>query len=174
MYLGLDVSQLLKEILEKFRWFLKEWEYSKGSPICCLGHVCLNSLMCSKMLFGCWVVSDSLWLHGLQHTRLLCPPPSPRVYLNSWPLNRWCCLAISSSAALFSFCLQSFPASGSFPVSWLFTSGGWGIKASASVLPMNNQGWFPLGFTGLISLHFKSSFILMLLKAQFRKEKIDK
>ena len=74
--------------------------------------------------------------------------------LNSCPLNWWCYLTISSSAASFSFCLQSFPASGSFPMNWLFTSGGQriGASASASVLPTNIQDWFPLGWTGLISL----------------------
>ena len=78
-----------------------------------------------------------------------------RVRSNSWPVSQWCYLTISSSAALFSFCLQSFPASGSLPMSQLFTSGGQSIGASASVLPMNIQGWFPLGLTGLIFLQSK-------------------
>ena len=78
-----------------------------------------------------------------------------RVRSNSWPLSQWCYLTISSSAALFSFCLQSFPASGSLPMSQLFTYGGHSIGASASVLPMNIQGWFPLGLTGLIFLQSK-------------------
>ena len=101
-------------------------------------------------------MSNSLWLHRLQHTRLLCPSVSPGACSNSCPLNRWCHLTISSSVAPFSSCLQSFPASGSFPISWLFASGSWniGASASASVLPMNIQGWFPLGLTVLIS--FKS------------------
>ena len=99
-------------------------------------------------------MSDSLQPHGLQHSRLPYPSVSPRVYSNSCPLSQWCYLTISSSATLFSFCLQSFPASRSFPVSRLFASGGQstGVSASASVLPMNIQGWLPLGFTGLISL----------------------
>ena len=102
----------------------------------------------------------SLWLfvtHGQQHTRLPCPPLSPGVSLNSCPLSRWCYLTISSFATLFSFCLQSFPASGSFPVSWLFASGdqSTGASASASVLPMNIQDWFPLGWAGWISLQSK-------------------
>ena len=90
-------------------------------------------------------------------TSLPCPSVSPRVCSDSWPVSQWCYLTISSSAGLFSFCLQSFPASGSFPMSWHFTSGGQSIRtsASASVLPMHSQGWFPLGFTGLISLLFK-------------------
>ena len=84
-----------------------------------------------------------------QHTS----PPSPRVCSNSCPLSWWCCLTISSSATLlFSFCFQSFPASGSFPMSQLFTSGAQSIRASASVLPINIQGSFSLGLTGLISL----------------------
>ena len=97
------------------------------------------------------VVSDSLWPHGL-HARLLCPLPSPRVCLNSCPLSRWCYLTMSSSAALLSFCLQSFPASRFFPMSQLFAPGGqrYGALASASALPMNIQSWFPLGLTGLI------------------------
>ena len=82
---------------------------------------------------------------------------SPRVCSNSCPLNQWCYLTISSSASPFPFCLQSFPVSGSFSKSWLFASGGHsiGTSASASVLPMNIQGWFPLGLTCLISLQTK-------------------
>ena len=112
-------------------------------------------------------MSDSLWLHGLQHSlqhiRLPCPLPSPRVCSNSCPLSRWCSLKfISSSVILFSFCLQSFPASGCFPVSQLFTSCGQiiGASASASVLPVNIQGWFPLGLTGWISLQSKGLSIV--------------
>ena len=97
-------------------------------------------------------MSDSLWPPGLQHAKFRCPPLSSRVCSNSCPLSRWCYLTISSWATLFSFCLQSFPASGSFPMSWLFTSGGQSTGASASVLPMNIQGWLPLGLAGLISL----------------------
>ena len=98
-----------------------------------------------------------LWPHRLQHTRLLCPPLSPGICSDSWPneLSWWCHPTISSSVAPFSICLQSFPASGSFPVSRLFTSGGQSIGASASVLPMNIQSWFPLGWTGWISLQSK-------------------
>ena len=92
--------------------------------------------------------------HGLQYTRLLCPPLSPRVCSNSCPLSQWCYLTISSSATPF-FCFLSFPASGSSAMSQLLASGGQSIGASASVFPMNIQGWFPLGLTGLISLHSK-------------------
>ena len=100
---------------------------------------------------------NSLWPHRLLHTRLLCPTLSPGVCSNSCPLSRWFHLTISSFAVSYSFCLQSFPVSGSFPVSWLFTSGGQniGTSASASVLPMNIQSWFPLEWTGLISLQSK-------------------
>ena len=102
----------------------------------------------------CSVISDSLRPRGLQHTRLPCPSPSPGACSNSRPLSPWCHLTILSSVTPFSSCLPSFSASGSFPVSWLFTSGGknTGASASASVLPINIQDWFPLGLTGLISL----------------------
>ena len=97
-------------------------------------------------------MSNSLQPHWLQHTRRLCPSLSPRLYSDSCPLSQWCHLTISSSASPFSSCSQSFPASGFFPMSGLFTSGGQRIGDSASVLPMNIQGWFPLGLTGLKSL----------------------
>ena len=97
------------------------------------------------------VVSDSLRPHELQHARLPGPSPSPRVCSNACPLSQWCHPTISTFASPFSF-PQSFPASGSFPMSWLFASGGQSIEASASVLPMNIQGWFILGLTSLISL----------------------
>ena len=95
---------------------------------------------------------NSLWLHGLQYNRLLCPPLSSRVCLNSCPLSQCCYLTISSSVISFSSYFQSFPASESFPMSRLFASSGQsiGVSASASVLPINIQGWFPLGLTGLI------------------------
>ena len=101
--------------------------------------------------------SNSLQPQGLQCTRLPCPSPPPRAYSNSCPLTPWCHPTISSSDDPFSSCPQSFPASGSFPMSWLFTSGGQniGASASASILPKNIQGWFPLGLTGLISMPSK-------------------
>ena len=104
--------------------------------------------------FRCSVVSDSLWPHGLQHTRLLCPSPTPRARSNSCSSSQWCHPTISSSVVPFSSCPQSFPASGSFPTSQLFASGGQsiGASASASVLPMNIQDWFSLWLTGLIPL----------------------
>ena len=107
-------------------------------------------------LFSHWVMSNpmSLWPCGLWHTRLLCPTLSPRVCSNSCPWSQWWHLTILSSVAPFSSCLQSFPALGSFPMSQRFTSGdqSLGASASASVLPMNIQGLFPLGLRGLISL----------------------
>ena len=96
-------------------------------------------------------MSDSLQPHGLQHTRFPCPSLSPRACSSSCPFSQWCYLTISSSATPFSSCPQSFTASGS-EKSPLFTSGGQSIGASASVLPVNTQCWFPLGVTGVISL----------------------
>ena len=98
------------------------------------------------------IVSNSLWPHGLQHARLPCPSPRPRVCSNSCPLSQWCHPTTSSSVLPFSSYLQSFPASRSFPMSQFFESAGQSIGASASVLPMNIQGWFPIGMTGSISL----------------------
>ena len=102
-------------------------------------------------------MSDSLRPHGPQHARPPCPSPTPGVYSNLCPLSRWCHPTISSSVVPFSSRFQSFPASGSFQTSQFFTTGGQsiGVSASASVLPMNIQDWFPLGWTGWISLHSK-------------------
>ena len=95
----------------------------------------------------------TLWRHGLQHTRTPCASPSPQACSNPCPLSRWCHPTVSSSVASFSSCPQSFPASGSFPMSQLFTSGGQSIRASASasILPMNIQSCFPLGLISLLS-----------------------
>ena len=101
------------------------------------------------------MVSNSLWSQGLQHTRLLYPSLSPGACSNSGPLSQWCHPTIASSVIPFSSCLQSFPASGSFPVSRLFTSGGQSIGASASASVLLIQDWFPLGWTGWISLQSK-------------------
>ena len=111
----------------------------------------------NSIQFSCSVVSNSLWPHGPQHARPPWPSPTPRVYPNSCPLSWWCHPAISPSVIPFSSCLQSFPASGSFLMSQLFTSGSQNNGASAltPVLPINIQGWFPLGWTGLISLQPK-------------------
>ena len=111
----------------------------------------------SIVLLSHSVMSDSLWPHGLQHARPPCPSPTPGVYSNSRPLSRRCHPTISSSVIPFSSCRQSFLASGSFPMSQLFASGGQsiGVSASASVLPMNIQYWSPLGWTGWVSLQSK-------------------
>ena len=99
-------------------------------------------------------MSDALQTHGLQHARPPCPSPTPRLYSNTCPLSQWCHLTISSSVIPFSSCPQTFPASGSFQMSQLFTSGGqsMGVSASTCVLPMNTQVWSPLAWTGWISL----------------------
>ena len=115
-------------------------------PVYMDGAVCIYmfSNICS-IHFSCSVVSDSLWSHGLQHSRLPCPSPTLRVYPNSCPLGQWCHPTISSSVISFSSCPQSFPASGSFQMSQFFPWGGQsiGVSASASVLPMNTQDWSP-------------------------------
>ena len=107
--------------------------------------------------FSYSVMSDSLRPHGLQHTRLPCPSPTPRACSNSCPWSQWCHPTISSSVIPFSCCLQSFPASGSFQMSQVFASGGQSIEvsASASVLPVNIQDWSPSEWTGWISVQSK-------------------
>ena len=110
---------------------------------------------CPVRQFNHSVVSDSLRPHGLQHARLPCPSPTPGVYSNTCPLSWWCHPTISSSVVPFSFCLQSGPASGSFQMSQFFASRGQSIGVSASVLPMNIQDWFLLGWTGWTSLQSK-------------------
>ena len=132
----------------------------------CKLYTCLDSsislsysILCSVQFsqFSRSVVSDSSQPHGPQHARPPCPSPTPRACSNSPPLSRWCYPTILSSVVPFSSCPQSFPASGSFPMSQFFTSGGQsiGVSASTSVLPMNTQDWSPLGWTGWISLQSK-------------------
>ena len=127
--------------------------------------------MAGSIQFSHSVMSDSLWPHGLQHTRPPCPSPIPRVYSNSYPLSWWChptisssvfpfsssVVPFSSSVVPFSSCLQSFPISGSFQMSQFFPLGGQtiGVSASTSVLPINIQDRFPLGLTCLISFQSK-------------------
>ena len=129
-----------------------------------LGSKSVPGTLKSRRYFLVWsvqfshsVMSDSLQPHGPQHARPHCPSPTPRVYPSSCPSNWWCHPAISYSVVPFSYCLLSFSASGSFPVSQFFASGGQNIRvsASASVLPMNIQDWFPLGWTGWSSLQSK-------------------
>ena len=114
-------------------------------------------------------LSDSLRPHKPQHAKPPCPSPTPGVYSNSCPSSQWCHPTISSSVVPFSFCPQSFPASGSFPMSHLFASGGQSIEVSASisVLPMNTQDWSPIGWTGWISLQSKG-LSRVLPKPQFK------
>ena len=114
-------------------------------------------IIISSVQFSCSVMSNPLRPHGLQHARPPCPSPTPGVYSNSCSSSQWCHPAISSSAVPFSSCPQSLPASGSFPMSQLFTWGGQsiGVSALASVIPMNTQDWFPLGWTGWTSLQSK-------------------
>ena len=135
------------------------WSYRKNSFVVFYQKVSFNlsSHLVVVVVFSRSVVSDSLWPYGLQHARLPSSLLSPSVCSNSCPLSLWHCLTISSSAAHLSFCLQSLPASGSFPVSRHFPSSvqSTGASVSISVLPMNIQGWFSLGLTGLISLQSK-------------------
>ena len=118
----------------------------------------MNINQFSSVRFSCSVVSYSLWPHELQHSRPPCPSPTPGIHPNARPSNRWCHPAISSSVVPFSSCPQSLPASESFPMSQLFAWGGQsiGVSASASVLPINTQGWSPLEWTGWISLQSKA------------------
>ena len=129
----------------------KEFLNSRVPPELC------PSVKLSSVQFSRSVVSDSLQPHELQHARPSCPSQTPRVYSNSWPSGWWCHPAISSAVVPFSSCPRSLPASGSFPMSQLFASGGQSIGASATALvfPMNTQDWSPLGWTGWISLQSK-------------------
>ena len=119
-------------------------------------------------------MSDSLQPHESQYVRPPCPSPTPAVYPNSCPLSQWCHRAISSSVIPFSSCLQSFPASGSFPISQLFPSGGQtiGASASTSVLPVNTQDWSPLGWTGWINLLAVQGALKSLLQHHTSKASI--
>ena len=130
------------------------------------------SICLSSVQFSLSVISNYLWPHGLQHTRPPCPSPTPRVHPNSCPSSQWCHPAISSSVVPFSYCLQSLPTSESFPMNQFFTPGGQniGVSASASVLPMNIQDWFPLGLISLISL--KSRRLKSLLQHHSSKTSI--
>ena len=134
------------------QWAQRRWS-RKGSLACGLHLIKPPEYVAVVVLRHVWL----LWPHGLQHTRLACPSQSPRICLNLCPLSQWCHSAISSSVVPFSFCLPSFPASGSFLMSQFFASGGQsiGVSISASVLPMSIQGWSPLGLTSLISLQSK-------------------
>ena len=132
--------------------FSQDFEQDKLFQLCLLLWSSVSLHVFPLLLFSCWIMSDSLRPQELQHARLPCPLLSPWVCSNSCSLSWWYYSIISSSVAPFSSCPRSFPASWCFQMSWLFASGGQSIGASASVLPMNIEGWFPLGLTGLISL----------------------
>ena len=143
----------LYRILEdKIRIFLKNQNFylkaNKFNPLV---------LVTKSVQFSCSVVSDFLWPHESHHARPPCPLPTPGVHSNSRPSSQWCHPAILSSVVPLTSCPQSLPASESFPMSQLFAWGGQsiGVSALASVLPMNTQDWFPLGWTGWISLQSK-------------------
>ena len=133
-------------------WFHGWVRQGASSQNCIQMYSCTFAQKVPSVLFSHSIMSDSLWSRGLQHASLLCPSPTPGACSNSCPSSRWCHPIISSSVV--PFCLQSFPASRSFPVSQLFVSGGQsiGVSASASVLPMNIQDCFPLGWTVWLSL----------------------
>ena len=128
------------------------WTLEKRHIPCPLWHFYVSVQLGYLLSFSHSVMSDSLPLHGLQHTRLPCPSPSPRACSNTCLLSRWCHPTIPSSVIPLFLCLQSFPVSGSLLRSQLFASGGQSIRisGSASVLPINIQDWFPLGLTGFI------------------------
>ena len=121
----------------------------------CLQEPILWTQFFSSVQLSCPVVSNSLRPHEPQHARPPCPSPTARVYPNPCPLSLWCHPTISSSVVPFSSCPQSFPASGSFPMSQSSSGQSIGVSASTSVLPMNTQDWSPLGWTGWISLQSK-------------------
>jgi len=149
------IEWLNNDSLCNFRYFHYSGIYIHLSKYCFLE---LSLVIIPRIIqFSCSVVSNSFWPHGLQHTRPPCPSPTPGAYSNSCPLSQWCHPTISSSVIPFSSHLQSFPTSGSFQMSQLFASGGQSIRISASalVLPMNIQDWFPLGWIGWISLQSK-------------------
>jgi len=134
----------------KIKWYKTNWViFTMVSITVSCYHMNLVQL---SVQFSRSVMSDSLWTYGMQHTRLPCPSSIPGVCSSSCPSSRWCDPAISSSVILFSSCLQTFQALGSFLMSHFFTSGGQSIRVSASVLPMNIQGQFHLGLTDVISL----------------------
>ena len=159
-FLGKEMSLLFNMLSSLVKAFLPRSKHlfisSLQSPSAMILEP-LKIISLSLIQFSCSVVSDSLRPHEPQRAGPPCPSRTPSVYPNSCPLSRWCHPTISSSVGSFSSCPQSFLASGSFPMSQLFTSGGQsiGASASASFLSMNIQEWFPLGFTGLISLQSK-------------------
>ena len=141
---------------------------------CCLRYNKLSCDLCCccSVPKSCLTLCNPMDLMQVQHAKLPCPSPSPVVCPSSCPMNQWCHPTISSSVVPFSSCCRSFPASGSFPVSWLFVSGGQSIEASdsASVLPKSIQGWFPLRLTGLISLLSKGLLYTIMLRKKHNRD----
>ena len=159
-----------------YKYYITEMEKSLENINCfkirvkCKIPVATSSILISSVQFSRSVMSNSLWPHKSQHARPPCPSSPPGVYSNSCPLNQWCHPTISPSVFPFSSCLQSFPASGSFPMSQLFAWSGQstGVSASTSVLPMNTRDWSPLRWTGWISLLSKGlSRVLSNTTVQF-------
>ena len=150
----------LFNVIKKYLVQGREWKRKEREKNCATG------LQATAFQFIRSVVSDSLWPHGLQYTRLPFPSPTPEACSNSCPLSWWCHPTLSSSVVPVPSRLQSFPASGSFPMKQFFTSGGQSIggSASASVLLMNIQDWFPLGLTGWSSCCPRDSFTKRLIK----------
>ena len=154
---GSDQDHLHEKEMQKvkmvaWRGLTNSWEMKRSKKQRWKGK--LSSVQFSSVTQSCPTLCDP---HESQHTRSPCPSQTHRVYSNSCPSSRWCHPAISSSVVPFSSCPQSLPASGSFPISQLFTWGGQsiGVSVSASLLPMNTQDWSPLGWTGWISLQSK-------------------
>ena len=147
---------MLQESQQIPTWFKNRKVLSSMWEILGLIHTrkTIQNQLYTSVQFSCSVMSNSSWPHRLQHARLSCPSPSPGACSNSCPLSQWCHPTNLSSVIPFSSCLHSFPASGSFLTGQVFISGGQSVGAStsASVLPINIQGWFPLGLTGSIFL----------------------
>ena len=152
--LNYDTTHIWWDIMQSSKWY-------RGILFIDIRWDLVLCMWISSVRFSRSVVSDSLWPHGLQLSRLSCPSPTPGVCSDSCPLSQWCLSTISSSAVPFSSYLQSFTASGSLPMSQFLASGGqsFGASASASLLLMNIQYWFPLGLAGLISLQSKGMWI---------------
>ena len=153
----LEIIYQVKEVLFSILIIISRCRISSNAFLMCISmtiHLFLFNMLMTVQFSSVAQSCPTLQPHGLQHARLPCPSPTPRVYSNSSPLCQWCHPIISSCVVPFSSCLQSFPASGSFQIGQFFASGGQniGISASASVLPMNIQNWFPLGWTGWIFL----------------------
>ena len=153
----LEIIYQVKEVLFSILIIISRCQISSNAFLMCISmtiHLFLFNMLMTVQFNSVAQTCPTLQPHGLQHARLPCPSPTPRVYSNSSPLCQWCHPTISSCVVPFSSCLQSFQASGSFQMSQFFASGGQniGISASASVLPMNIRDWFPLGWTGWISL----------------------